>query len=115
MMPWWSWALIWIGLVLGLLAMLAWFGFALFKKVMATLEALQELGDLVADVTRGQEMPPSDRFQPAVFTKPADLYRALELVQRDRAQRRQRRRDSSIARGKLFITRPLTQRTDTDA
>ncbi|TFD00030.1 hypothetical protein E3T28_08710 [Cryobacterium sinapicolor] len=114
-MPWWSWVLIWTGLVLGLLAMLAWFGFALFKKVRGTVRALQELGDLVSDVTGGQEAPAPDRFRPAIFTDLADLYFALELVQRDRGQRRQRRRDSLIARGKLVTTRPLTQRTDTDA
>ena len=114
-MPWWSGVLIWTGLVLGLFAMLAWFGFALFKKLMATSQALQELGVLVAGVTGGLEPPAQSRFRPAIFTDPADLYLALELVQRDRAQRRQRRRDSLIARGKLVTTRPLTQRTDTDA
>ena len=114
-MPWWSWVLIWSGLVLGLLGMLVWFGFALFQKVMATSRALQELGDRVADVTRGQETPPQARFRPAIFTDPADLHLALELVQRDRALRRQRRRDSLIARGKLLVNRPRTQTTDTDA
>lgn len=114
-MPWWSWVLIWSSLVLGLLATLVWFGFALFKKVMAMSKAIQELGDLVADATRGQEMPPQSRFRPAIFTDPVDLHLALELVQLDRARRRQRRRDSLVARGKLFLTRPLTQRTDADA
>lgn len=114
-MPWWSWVLIWTGLVLGLLAMLAWFGFALFKKVRATLSALTDLSDLVSDVTQGQETPAPDRFRPAIFTDLADLYSALELVQHDRAQHRQRRRDSLIARGKLVTTRPMTQRTDADA
>lgn len=114
-MPWWSWVLIWTGLVLGLLSMLVWFGFALFKKVMATASALHDLGDLVAGVTLGQETPAQGRFRPAIFTNPTDLYLALELVQRDRALRRQRRRDSLISRGKLFVKRPMTQRTDTDA
>ena len=114
-MPWWSWVLIWTGLVLGLLAMLAWFGFALFRKVMATSRALQELGKLVSDVTRGQETPTQAPFRPVILANPADLHHALEVVRRDRAQRRQRRRDSLVARGKLFISRPLTQRTDTDA
>ncbi|TFC79539.1 hypothetical protein E3T23_09715 [Cryobacterium cheniae] len=114
-MPWWSWVLIWTGLVLGLLAMLVWFGFALFTKAMATGKALQDLGDRVAGVTQGQETPAQGRFRPSIFTDPTDLYLALELVRRDRAQRRQRRRDSLIARGKLSITRSLTQRTDTDA
>lgn len=114
-MPWWSWVLIWTGLVLGLLAMLAWFGFALFKKGMATVRALQELGARVGDVTRGLEAPAQSRFRPAIFTDPVDLYLALEVVRHDRGQRRQRRRDSLIARGKLVTTRPLTQRTDTDA
>ncbi|HSP75378.1 MAG TPA: hypothetical protein VLO31_04080 [Cryobacterium sp.] len=107
--------LIWTGLVLGLLAMLVWFGFVLFKKVMATAKALQDLGDLVAGVTLGQETPAQARFRPAIFADSTELYLAFELVRRDRAQRRQRRRDSLISRGKLFIQRPMTQRTDTDA
>ena len=114
-MPWWSWVLIWTGLVLGLLAMLAWFGFALFKKGMATAKALQELGVLVGEATRGLDAPAQERFRPAIFTDPVDLYLDLELVRHDRGLRRQRRRDSLIARGKLITTRPSTQRTDTHA
>ncbi|WP_129586648.1 hypothetical protein [Microterricola viridarii] len=42
-MPWWSWWLIWGGLVLALLGMLAYFGVTLFRKAAA---GARELGEL---------------------------------------------------------------------
>ena len=49
-MAWWAWLIIWTVLVLGLLGMLAWLGWRLFKKGAAVFRALEELGDRGAGV-----------------------------------------------------------------
>ena len=114
-MPWWSWLLIWSSLVLGLFGMLVWFAFRLFRKALATGAALGDLSERVAAVGQGSETPEPARFRSAVLQEPGEVYLTLEIGRIERAQRHQRRRDSLVARGKLLITRPLTQRTDTDA
>ncbi|TFC81949.1 hypothetical protein E3T24_14430 [Cryobacterium sp. TmT2-59] len=114
-MPWWSWALIWSGLILGLLGTLAWFGFSLFKKLMATVDALRDLGGQVAALGRDQAPPEQAQFRPGIFQNREDLQLAVELLRDERQHRRQARRDSLIARGKLLQHVPLNRRTDPDA
>ncbi|MBN9241052.1 MAG: hypothetical protein BGO97_15170 [Micrococcales bacterium 70-64] len=45
MIQWWGWILIWSGLVIALLAMLALFAWWLFRKAMRVLDDLGELAD----------------------------------------------------------------------
>ena len=42
-MPWWSWVLIWFGLFLALVGVMAIFGWHLFKKLMVTFHDLEKL------------------------------------------------------------------------
>ncbi|MBC7441392.1 MAG: hypothetical protein H7311_02505 [Ramlibacter sp.] len=114
-MPWWSWVLIWVGLVLGLLATLGWFGFRLFRKLMATAEALREIGGQMTRLRLDQNPPEQARFRPAIVQNRDELQLAVELLRDEREHRRQTRRDSLIARGKLLQNNPLTRRTDPDA
>ncbi|MDJ0322623.1 hypothetical protein QMG61_02440 [Cryobacterium sp. PH31-AA6] len=114
-MPWWSWILIWTGLVLGLLAMLAWFGYALFRKAIRTADALERLGDQVAELGDRPDLPPEPRFRPAVFETRADIQLDFELTRAERLLRRQLRRDRLVARGKLLQQAPSTQRTEPHA
>jgi hypothetical protein len=114
-MPWWSWLLIWTGLVLGLVGMLAWFGWMLVRKLMTAADALGELGDQIAGLDLDGVAPKTVRFRPAVFKSQDDLFAAWEIRRSLRATHRQSRRDALTARGKLLITAPLTQRTDPDA
>lgn len=115
-MPWWSWLLIWTGLVLALLGLLAWFGLTLFRKAMRTLHALEDLG-------RAAELDPHalpaeaepERFTPAVFRSRQELSDAVLLRHAAGARRRQLRRDRLIQRSKLMTHAPLNQRTDPHA
>ncbi len=114
-MPWWSWILLWTCLFLALLGMLAWFGYALFRKAVRTMEALEALASQVAGLDLALELSPRPRFRSAVFEETADVLLALELGRAERAHRRQLRRDRLVARGKLLQHAPYTQRTDSHA
>lgn len=104
-MPVWSWILIWALLVAGLLGMLAWFAVRLFRKLMATFGALEDLGDQIAELDLDAAAAPTP-FHPAVFQKRRDLAAAIEQARIDRVYRRALRRDLSISRGKLLQHTP---------
>jgi hypothetical protein len=104
-MPVWSWILIWAVLVAGLLGMLAWFAVRLFRKLMGTLGALEDLGDQLTELDLDRELPRA-RFHPAVFADRRALAAAIDRARLDRAHRRALRRDLSIGRGKLLQHTP---------
>ena len=114
-MPWWSWILIWTGLVLALLGMLAWFGVALFRKLMTTMRALEDVATQLSELGLAAEAPARERFTPAMFRSLPELFEEVELQHAARARRRQLRRDRLIARSKLVKHAPLMQRTDPHA
>ena len=91
--------------------MLAWFAFALFKKLMTAVDSLEGLGSQVTDLDLNLAELAPDRFTPAVLLERDDLALAVDLQRADRATRKALRRDSLIARGKLFQRTPYTQRT----
>lgn len=104
-MPWWSWALIWTGLALGLLAMLTLFGVALFRKLMALVDALSDLGDRVSIGTADAEQDVTEvRRIPAIFQSRDRLADVVADRRFERLHRRQLRRDRAIGQGKLFGT-----------
>ena len=102
-MPWWSWVVIWVVLVLGLLGMLAFFAWWLFRKVMAAgreASALIEKADVLRQ--RSNDMRYTE-FHSAVFAD-ADLLRAeREQAVADRQVARQARRDRQVRRGKILV------------
>jgi len=104
-MPVWSWILIWTVLVAGLLGMLAWFAVRLFRKLMGTLTALEELGDQVSELDLDLE-PERTPFRAAVFADRHALAAAIDQARIERAHRRALRRDLSISRGKLLQHTP---------
>jgi hypothetical protein len=104
-MPLWSWILIWTLLIAALLGMLAWFAVRLFRKLMATFHALEDLGDQLAELELDRELPRS-RFRPAVFQNRRSLAVAIDQTRRERAHRRAVRRDLAISRGKLLQHTP---------
>jgi hypothetical protein len=103
--PLWGWILLWTLLVLGLLAMLTFFAIRLFRKLMATLGALEDLGDQLADLDMAADLPRS-RFRPAVFQSRHTLAAAISQARIERAYRRAHRRDLAIGRGKLLRHTP---------
>ena len=102
-MPWWSWVVIWVVLVVALLGMLTLFGFRLFRKLMATLDELGRLADKTELLHRRSEELREERFQPAAFADAGALRAAHEQDIADRERRRQARRDSLVKRGKLLV------------
>ncbi len=117
-MAWWGWALIWCGLLLGLLGMLVWFAIWLFQKAMITAGALAELGDRMALLSEAFEHEATStdirRFNPAIFQDAGQLAFERNQDRAERARRRQRRRDRRIDRGKLLV-HPPTHAEDTAA
>jgi uncharacterized membrane protein YccC len=102
-MPWWSWVVIWVVLVLALLGMLALFGFRLFRKLVATFDELGALADKAELLQLRSEELREERFQPAVFADAGALRAARDQNLADRERRRQARRDSLVKRGKLLV------------
>lgn len=104
-MPLWSWIVIWAVLVVGLVAMLVWFAVRLFRKLMSTLGALEDLGDQLAELDLDRELPRA-RFHPAVFADRRALAAAIDQARLTRLYRRALRRDLAISRGKLLQHSP---------
>lgn len=108
-MPWWSWVLIWTGLVLMLLGMLAWFGVTLFRKVMVLADAVGALGDLVGGLDPGPVAETKRPLRPAIFEDWNELALTVDLQRTARERRRQERRDRRIVRGKLMQHGPIVR------
>ncbi|WP_020074699.1 hypothetical protein [Cryocola sp. 340MFSha3.1] len=101
-MPWWSWLVIWIVLVLGLLGMLAFFAWWLFRKVVAAgreAAALMEKAEVLS--RRAEEL--HDTFEPAVLADADELRAQRQDHLAEQAFARQARRDARVRRGRLLV------------
>jgi hypothetical protein len=105
-MAWWAWLIIWTVLVLGFIGMLVWFGFRLFRKAMAALHAVEELGEKVAKLTENVEELTVERPESAIELGYAEVSRRHDLHIRRRAKLREARREARLARGRLLISPP---------
>lgn len=115
-MPWWSWIVIWALMGLLLVGTLAGLGIVLFRTVMRTADALDDVGRQLAAVTdTGRPTATLPSFTPAVFQDRDVLHLATELQASDRRHRKQVRRDGLIAQGKLFSHAQMIQRTEPHA
>jgi hypothetical protein len=104
-MPWWSWILIWGGLVLALLAMLALLSWWLFRKAVGVMDELGQLAEKTEVLGRmSDELAAADGpdFVPAVVRDRRDV--AVEHYGRvqERLTRRQTRREKRITRGRML-------------
>jgi hypothetical protein len=107
-MPWWSWILIWAGLSLLLMLMLAAFALLLFRKVIAlfaALEALAALAGLLRD--RGEGI--TDQHERLSILDLAAIRRRRDQVREQALTRRQWRHDRRIARAKALIAVDASQ------
>lgn len=102
-MPWWSWIVIWVGLVLALLGMFAWLIYRIVKKLLAALHALSELGDrtelLESRITEFAEEP----FRSAVLASAGELSVARDQARGDRENSRQIHNENRMARGRVLL------------
>lgn len=102
-MPWWSWLVIWIVLVLGLLGMLAFFAWWLFRKVVAAgreAAALLEKTEVLS--RRAEEL--HETFEPAVLADADELRAERQEHLIELAYARQARRDARVRRGRLLVS-----------
>jgi type II secretory pathway component PulJ len=105
-MPWWSWILIWGGLVLALLAMLALMAWWLFRKAVGVMEELGQLAEKTELLSRmSDELADADAapFVPAVLLDRAGLAAQRSAYELAREQRRRARREKRITRARLLI------------
>jgi hypothetical protein len=102
-MPFWSWIIIWGGLVLVLLAMLGFLGYRLFVKLVAALDALGELSEKTALLDAAAEDLAAERFHPAVFADAAELSHARRVEKAARRRRREALREKRVVRGRILV------------
>lgn len=76
-MPWWFWIILWSLLVIGSLGLLAWLLWKVLLRALASLEALGDWGNSVADSldTHLQARPLEEAAPSALFTSPGQAYR----------------------------------------
>ncbi|BDZ47281.1 hypothetical protein [Naasia aerilata] len=110
-MPWWSWVLIWVLLVLAMLGMLALFGWWLFRKAMTAFEALGELTSKLELLDAASDEVSPRHFTNAILRDRAEVQEAHRVLADLRADRKRVRRESRLARGKLLVTADLRKRT----
>jgi hypothetical protein len=109
-MPWWSWVLIWVLLVLAMLGMLALFGWWLFRKGMTAFEALGELSSKLELLDAASEAVAPDRFTNAILRDRDEVRNAHRVLAELRADRKRLRRERRLTRGKLLVTADLRKR-----
>lgn len=100
--PWWAWLLIWSGLVLALLVMLAISAWWLFRKGIGVLDAVGELAEAVEVLEADDPVLP--RQQLAVLAGARDIRRREQSRRFHRAERRRLRHDRRMARAHRITT-----------
>jgi len=105
-MPWWSWILIWGGLVLALLAMLVLMAWWLFRKAVGVLDELGQLAEKTELLSRmSDELTDVETapFVPAVLLDRAAVAAQRSARELAREQRKHARREKRITRARLLI------------
>ncbi|WP_111719665.1 hypothetical protein [Homoserinimonas sp. OAct 916] len=101
-MPWWSWVLIWFGLFLLLVGVLALFAWRLFQKLMVALRELEKLAAAAEILHAAGDNTPEQPFRSAVSQDMADVHARREAEREKRAERVEIRRNNRVNRGKLL-------------
>lgn len=104
-MPWWSWLLIWSGLVLALLAMLALFAVALFRKAVAVADALADTAETMqllqnANTEAEEHEAEEQRSELAILSPFFHVVERRELVRSQSLERRAIRHEARLERAR---------------
>jgi hypothetical protein len=110
-MPWWSWVLIWTGLVLVLLGVLAACGWMLFRKTMTAFHALEELTGKLELLDAASVPRETEPFVPSILLPRDEVAARHDAVASERADRKERRRALRLERGRLLTSADLRKRT----
>jgi hypothetical protein len=114
-MQWWAWVLIWVGLVLLLLAMLAACGWMLFGKVKLAFAALSELMAKTEALAAASEAIAPEPFTPSVVRPFAEVSEEHRVHSERSSARRESRREARLARGKMLTSAEATRRVANNA
>lgn len=104
-MTWWSWIVIWLGLVLGAVAMLVLFAVSYWRRGTALLGQISEVTEMLEALSPGSTDPAPPRSPSSLFVD-RDAVRRIHEVRRDsRRDRIDGRRSARVERGKLLVHR----------
>ena len=103
MIAWWGWLLIWTGLVLLLLGVVALLGWRLVKRFFVLLDDLMALTDKAA-VLDGVAQPEDARRLNAIAEDSAAVRERVGARMERRANRKAVRRQARIQRAKMITT-----------
>ena len=103
MIAWWGWVLIWAGLVLALLAVVALFAWRLFRRFLAVLDDFFVLTEKTA-ILDGVDQSGEPRPLNAVLDDPEAVRSRTRARMQRRADRRYSRRQARIQRAKMITT-----------
>ena len=103
MIAWWGWVLIWTGLVLALLGMLAFFAWRLFRSSMSVLDDVVVLTEKTAILDAVAQADDPRPLNAVLEDHEVVRSRTRARMQR-RADRRHSRRQARIQRAKMITT-----------
>ncbi|MCU1439466.1 MAG: hypothetical protein JWP85_463 [Rhodoglobus sp.] len=99
---WWGWLLIWTGLGLALVAMLALFAWWLFRKSLRLLDDLSALAETTAILEVDDPVLP--RQQLAVLAELRDIRSREDARRARRSNRRRQRHDRRMTRARRITS-----------
>ena len=108
MIAWWGWLLLWAGLVLALLVMLALFAWWLFRKAMRLLDDVSELAT-TAEILAVDDVE-LDRPAIAVLADLRDIRAREDARRAHRSRRRNDRHRRRLARARAITSVDASKR-----
>lgn len=102
-MPWWSWIIIWSGLVIALLVMFALFGLTLFRKGVALAKELATTAATMELLDRASHVVADQHSELAILQTQAEVRARRDLVRARSAERKSARHDARIDRARRII------------
>ncbi|MEV8254097.1 hypothetical protein AB0O95_09060 [Rhodoglobus sp. NPDC076762] len=107
MIAWWGWLLIWVGLVLALLIMLAVMAWVLFRKAMVLVKDLSDVVDKTAILDVESERISKPHI--AILAEMAEIRDRHDAQRRRRLELRDARRARRLERGKRITKRDASR------
>ncbi|WP_411700806.1 hypothetical protein [Conyzicola sp.] len=103
MIAWWGWLLIWSGLVIALLAMVALLGWRLVKRFFTLLDDVFTVTEKLS-ILDGVAAEAETRPVNAILRESAEVRATTGARMARRAERKHARRQARIRRGKMLTT-----------
>ncbi|MES2094984.1 MAG: hypothetical protein V4531_14420 [Actinomycetota bacterium] len=101
-MPWWSWLVIWTGLVLALLAVIVFSAWRLFRKVVAVFDELGILAGKAELLDAATTEFDGQGAELAILQKPATVLAVRRHEREAAALRKDARHTARLTRGRAL-------------